>query len=542
MKRAVIISVMAFVLVVAGVAGWLVWKKQYAPKVFSPDANDSKAINGDVKGDIDLSSQSQVEEQDGITKLEVVAGGVTIIQAGQSKMVAVGQMVGLKSGDTISTDALGAARIIYPSGSIVRLSPKTTVVYRTPAKTTKLEQQLGCIYVRFRKLLGVEDNFEVETPTAVASVRGTAFATFVKADKSTEVIVSEHQVEVTAKDLATGTRIEESKALVDTDAQVEVATDSAKTRKKLQPAKKRLGKLEQGWMEMNKDDKLMDDKSNREKLKLKLKNYFPVEATGSTIISPRLATPTPTPKPSTTMAPKVTEMPGDGFNKFNVEANGNIYSVACVGATQGSFKVVTDSANDSTCKDNCPVMPLADYAKRNNAFAAINGMYFCPASYPECAGKTNTFDTLFFNSRLKVYLNSENNIYSAIPFLAIANNGTPIFKPKSQYWGRDTGIQAGIAGNPLLLHDGNVAFDASSLSDKQRNTKMNVGALVQKGNHLYMCVASNSTVVDSANIYKALKVDNAMNIDGGGSAALWVNGSYVFGPGRNIPNAVLFVK
>jgi exopolysaccharide biosynthesis protein len=41
-------------------------------------------------------------------------------------------------------------------------------------------------------------------------------------------------------------------------------------------------------------------------------------------------------------------------------------------------------------------------------------------------------------------------------------------------------------------------------------------------------------------VYKKLGVDNAMNIDAGGSAALWANGRYIIGPGRDIPNAILF--
>ena len=40
---------------------------------------------------------------------------------------------------------------------------------------------------------------------------------------------------------------------------------------------------------------------------------------------------------------------------------------------------------------------------------------------------------------------------------------------------------------------------------------------------------------------KALGMDNALNLDSGGSTALW-SGGYKAGPGRNIPNAVLFVR
>ncbi|MBI4090347.1 MAG: phosphodiester glycosidase family protein, partial [Candidatus Kerfeldbacteria bacterium] len=38
---------------------------------------------------------------------------------------------------------------------------------------------------------------------------------------------------------------------------------------------------------------------------------------------------------------------------------------------------------------------------------------------------------------------------------------------------------------------------------------------------------------------QALKMDYAMNLDGGGSSALWYRGSYKVGPGRNVPNALV---
>ena len=42
-------------------------------------------------------------------------------------------------------------------------------------------------------------------------------------------------------------------------------------------------------------------------------------------------------------------------------------------------------------------------------------------------------------------------------------------------------------------------------------------------------------------IKKALGLENALNLDSGGSTALW-SGGYKVGPGRNIPNAILFIR
>jgi len=41
---------------------------------------------------------------------------------------------------------------------------------------------------------------------------------------------------------------------------------------------------------------------------------------------------------------------------------------------------------------------------------------------------------------------------------------------------------------------------------------------------------------------QSLGAENAMNLDGGGSVAMVYNGSYKVGPGRNLPNAIIFAQ
>jgi exopolysaccharide biosynthesis protein len=86
---------------------------------------------------------------------------------------------------------------------------------------------------------------------------------------------------------------------------------------------------------------------------------------------------------------------------------------------------------------------------------------------------------------------------------------------------------------------GNYAVNLDALDDKQRNVKSNRGAIVQDGSMIYLCITQNATVPDSARVFETLGADNAINIDGGGSSALWVGGAYKYGPGRNIPTAII---
>lgn len=53
---------------------------------------------------------------------------------------------------------------------------------------------------------------------------------------------------------------------------------------------------------------------------------------------------------------------------------------------------------------------------------------------------------------------------------------------------------------------------------------------------------SNASVTDSAYVLQAIGVRDAMNLDGGGTGAMYIGGAYRVGPGRQLPNAVLLMK
>ncbi len=229
--------------------------------------------------------------------------------------------------------------------------------------------------------------------------------------------------------------------------------------------------------------------------------------------------------------------PGSGFSYQLVKTDIGDFAVSIVSADLGSTRVIVDTATDGDCRDNCPVLSLGDYVARNGAFAGINGSYFCPASYPSCAGKTNSFDTLVMNKNKK-YINSDNNVYSNVP-VAVFGSGYARFLGASSGWGRDTGVNGVIANQPLLLSGGNIAFGGGS--DPKQGSKGSRSFVGSRGSTVYIGVVSNATVAEVAIVLKAMGLENALNLDSGGSTALW-SGGYRVGPGRNIPNAILFVR
>lgn len=238
-----------------------------------------------------------------------------------------------------------------------------------------------------------------------------------------------------------------------------------------------------------------------------------------------------------TTVPVNNSPPAGGYAYQTVQSDIGRYAVSIVSADLSSTRVIVDSASDSDCKNDCPVLPLSDYVSRNGGYAGINGSYFCPSTYPSCQDKKNSFDTLLMNKN-KHYLNSDNNVYSVVPAVIFLGSSVR-FVAKSLEWGRDTGNDGVLANQPLLLMGGNIQFAGDD--DPKKGSKGPRAFVGNKGNTVYIGIVQNATVAEAAHVLKTLGLENALNLDSGGSTALWYNG-YKAGPGRNIPNAIVFVR
>ena len=234
--------------------------------------------------------------------------------------------------------------------------------------------------------------------------------------------------------------------------------------------------------------------------------------------------------------PESSTPPESGYSRQSVPTDAGSFLVSIVAADLGNTRVIVDTASDGDCHNDCPVLSLSTFVARNGAFAGINGSYFCPASYPSCGGKTNTFDTLAMNKN-KVYINSDNNVYSTIPAV-IFGSGWVRFVGQSLEWGRDTGVDGVLANKPLLVSGGNLVFTSGGEAKEQARGGRSFVA--NKGNTIYIGVVNSATVAESAKVMQALGMENALNLDDGGSTALW-SGGYKVGPGRDLPNVILFV-
>lgn len=198
----------------------------------------------------------------------------------------------------------------------------------------------------------------------------------------------------------------------------------------------------------------------------------------------------------------------------------------------------------------CVTRSLDSYVTQVNGFAGINGSYFCPADYASCANEPGSFYWLWYNTLTRIFSNSYQNQFNQGPVIAFDTNNTYYYYKVAKDWpGKEkfeadnkTVLRAAISNGPGLMFEGQLVVSTDQLDDKQRTVKSNRSGIGFKGDYVYMVVASGATVQDLGYIMKALGTEHAMNLDGGGSSALWYDGQYRVGPGRNIPNAFVLTE
>jgi len=89
----------------------------------------------------------------------------------------------------------GTAQAILPDKSLISIDQDTEIQINFSDQKTSIVQTAGRTWHRLKKLLGKKE-YEVTTPTSVATVRGTKFAVAIAGNKATEIFVTESKVEV----------------------------------------------------------------------------------------------------------------------------------------------------------------------------------------------------------------------------------------------------------------------------------------------------------------------------------------------------------
>ena len=108
----------------------------------------------------------------------VVTGDVTVTRAGKVLKPKVKDKV--ETADLIATGKNSNARVVFDADTMMALGPNTKLEMKQYAvqggKTTGLfNQSIGLVQTNVAKKLGPGSRFEIQTPTAIAGVRGTAW-------------------------------------------------------------------------------------------------------------------------------------------------------------------------------------------------------------------------------------------------------------------------------------------------------------------------------------------------------------------------------
>jgi hypothetical protein len=115
-----------------------------------------------------------------LTVISLVGGSVQVLKAGNSEWVIVEAGVTLEAGDKVKTNAGGNSSIIFFEGSVIDLQNDTVIsivelgINENQSTAIRLKQEIGRTISRVKKLADADDRYEIETPAAVASVRGSS--------------------------------------------------------------------------------------------------------------------------------------------------------------------------------------------------------------------------------------------------------------------------------------------------------------------------------------------------------------------------------
>jgi hypothetical protein len=217
------------------------------------------------------------------------------------------------------------------------------------------------------------------------------------------------------------------------------------------------------------------------------------------------------------------------------------FDVDVVRLQRSRFTMKTDTANTTDCGNACAAKSLSEYAAENGASMGIHGTYFCPPDYPDCAGKTNTFLSPVYNSAAGVMINAGSLPVHEGPLIAATADDRLLFFHRTKEL--NTSVSAAIANYPSLVENGTVIVqNETRLNETQPSLHAIRGGMGINDRYIYLVIAHEATVTDLAYIFKELGATYALNLDGGGSAALFYEGAYVHGPGRLLPNAIIFTK
>jgi hypothetical protein len=140
------------------------------------------------------------------TVLSIAGGSVHVLRTGTQDWSIGRESMVLQTGDKIKTDPGALATITFFDGSIIDLNGDTEIALdklsdktASSAKIIQITQEIGDTTSRVVKLVDPASRYEINTPSAVAAVRGSTMVVQVTPDKVTRVYNVEGSISITAQ-------------------------------------------------------------------------------------------------------------------------------------------------------------------------------------------------------------------------------------------------------------------------------------------------------------------------------------------------------
>ena len=132
-----------------------------------------------------------------VAKIKRIDGKVSVLKKGAQKWRTARVNMPLGEGDAVYSRKESFAEIVYSSGAILRMDEDTKIIIKkVTEKKSTTATPLGNVWANMRKLVVSKKEFDLESPTATAAIRGTVFQMNTDKDSSTDVSVYEGKVAV----------------------------------------------------------------------------------------------------------------------------------------------------------------------------------------------------------------------------------------------------------------------------------------------------------------------------------------------------------
>jgi hypothetical protein len=143
-----------------------------------------------------------------LTVASTSGGNISVMKKGTSNWIEGQVGMSLEPGDIIRSGGDSTAEITFLDGSTIELEAGTEVEVvsldistETDSTTIKLKQAIGSIMFRVTKIVDPASHYEVETPTGVVAIRGSAVHITVSEDGTTRACNLEGDIWATAQSM-----------------------------------------------------------------------------------------------------------------------------------------------------------------------------------------------------------------------------------------------------------------------------------------------------------------------------------------------------